>query len=297
MLLAEGRGHRPEAVEVPGGDAAAHRALDRAQRPNHALRRRLAFPGQADQQRAPVVAVEGALDQAAGLQPVEDAAQRRGAVVQTALQLADGLRRLGREQRQDVRLTLGDAQVGEGGLQVEADGVGGPLQLEDEQGPAAPAGRHAAQYSTDTKYSYPWSAAVTMDPLDLDDDEFLARFEAGAFSAAEFRHRAHLRMAYLYGRRHGVDAAVERATAGIRHLAAAHGHTALYHDTLTRAWVQVVALCMARTGAAGFDELIAAHPALLDKHLLLGHYSRGVLFGADARAHWVEPDLLPIPLA
>jgi len=136
-----------------------------------------------------------------------------------------------------------------------------------------------------------------MDPLQLSDEEFLATFERGAFSAAEFRHRAHLRMAHLYLRRHDVDTAAERAADGIRHLAAAHGHTTLYHDTLTRAWVRAVALAMSRTRAETFDELIAAHPALLDKHLLLAHYSHEVLFSAAARARWVAPDLLPIPAA
>lgn len=136
-----------------------------------------------------------------------------------------------------------------------------------------------------------------MDPMQLPDDEFLATFERGGFSAAEFRHRAHLRMAYLYVHRHGAGAAADRAAAGIRRLAAAHGHTALYHDTLTRTWVQVVALAMSRTRASSFDELTAAHPTLLDKNLLLGHWSHALLFSPGARARWVDPDLLPIPAA
>ena len=42
------------------------------------------------------------------------------------------------------------------------------------------------------------------------------------------------------------------------------------------------------------------HPAarfgeLLDKHLLLAHYSRNVLLGPQARHEWVAPDRLPIP--
>jgi hypothetical protein len=83
--------------------------------------------------------------------------------------------------------------------------------------------------------------------------------------------------------------------AGIRRLATAHGHAAKYNHTLSRAWVLVVALAMQHEPGAGFDELLAAHPALLDNHLLLAHYSRTVLFGPEARAGWVAPDRRPIP--
>jgi hypothetical protein len=129
----------------------------------------------------------------------------------------------------------------------------------------------------------------------MDDDDFLATFERAGFGAHEFRHREHLRMACLYVQRYGAEAAVAKACDGIRHLAAAHGHTTLYHDTLTRAWVRVVALAMARSGARSFDELISTHPALLDRDLLLHHWSRDLLFSPGARSTWTEPDLAPLP--
>jgi hypothetical protein len=129
----------------------------------------------------------------------------------------------------------------------------------------------------------------------MTDDEFLATFERAGFGAHEFRHRDHLRMAYLYVQRLGAATAEERVCAGVLHLATAHGHIAKYNDTLSRAWVRVVALAMAATHGASFEELLAAHPHLLDKHLLLAHWSRTVLFGPGARAGWVAPDRLPIP--
>ncbi len=131
--------------------------------------------------------------------------------------------------------------------------------------------------------------------LDDDDAAFLARFEGAGFGAHEFPHRAHLRTAWLYVRRDGPEAAAEAVVAGIRRVAAAHGHPERYHDTITRAWVRVVALAAVRTGASTFDGLLAAHPELLDKRLLLRHYSAGVLGSPAARAGWVPPDLHPIP--
>ena len=129
----------------------------------------------------------------------------------------------------------------------------------------------------------------------MDDNEFLATFERGGFSAHEFRHRDHLRMAHLYLQRHAPRDATERACAGIQRLAATHGHAYKYNATLSRAWVHVVALAMAQHPGATFDTLITEHPQLLDKHLLLTHYTRTTLFGPQARQRWVAPDLLPLP--
>jgi hypothetical protein len=49
------------------------------------------------------------------------------------------------------------------------------------------------------------------------------------------------------------------------------------------------------TGDTDFDGFLAAHPRLLDRDLLLAHYSRERLFSGAARARFVEPDLLALP--
>lgn len=131
--------------------------------------------------------------------------------------------------------------------------------------------------------------------LSLSDSDFIATFEKAAFSNHDFPHRAHLRMAWLYIRQLGIEGAVDHASMGIRNLAQAHGHTTLYHDTLTRAWVYLIAERAASTPVEDFDVFLTAYPELLDKNLLLQHYSPDLLYSADARAHWVAPDLRPIP--
>ena len=136
-----------------------------------------------------------------------------------------------------------------------------------------------------------------MRSLTLSDEEFLAALDRCEFGAHEFPHRAHLRLAYLSVQRHGAAAGEVHVCNAIRRLAASHGHEAKYNATLSRAWVRVVALAMARHRGAPFDDLLAAHPQLLDKNLLLAHYSRTTLFGPLARRGWVEPDLLPLPAA
>jgi hypothetical protein len=125
------------------------------------------------------------------------------------------------------------------------------------------------------------------------DETFLARFEATSLRA--FGHRDHLRVAFAYARRGGIEHAVARARAGLRGLAAAHGDPGHYHETLTTAWARVVAHHAVEHHDGGFDAFLAAHPHLLDRELLLVHYSRERLFSPAARARFVEPDLTALP--
>lgn len=131
--------------------------------------------------------------------------------------------------------------------------------------------------------------------LVMPDGEFLATFERGAFAGDAFPHRAHLRMAWLYVTELGPELAIERAAVGIRNLALHNGRVALYHDTLTRAWVYVVAAAIEDADSATFTAFLEHNPQLLDKNLLLKHYSSDLLASPRARAHWVAPDLRSIP--
>lgn len=127
----------------------------------------------------------------------------------------------------------------------------------------------------------------------MTDETFLARFEAAAL--AHFDHRDHLRVAFAYARRGGIEHAVARAREGLRRFAAAHGEPGRYHETLTTAWARVVGHYALRVPHDDFEAFLAAHPRLLERDLLGAHYSRERLFSADARAAFVEPDLLALP--
>jgi hypothetical protein len=133
--------------------------------------------------------------------------------------------------------------------------------------------------------------------LSAADREFQAAFSAGAYAPADFSHRAHVRLAYVYLA--GSDP--ERALADMRAaLVAFLSHHAIpaskYHETLTRAWILAVHHFMHRTAACtSADEFIDRNPVLLDSRIMLTHYSAGLLFSEAARAQFVEPDLDPIP--
>jgi hypothetical protein len=128
----------------------------------------------------------------------------------------------------------------------------------------------------------------------------LENFESAAIPLAEFNHRAHLTVAYLYLRAHPLEEATRQMREGIHRFNAAHKvestPTSGYHETLTVAWMRILAATMAGYGpeadAAAFFE---AHPHLLSKVLLRLYYTRDRIMSAEARAGWVEPDLAPLP--
>jgi hypothetical protein len=126
----------------------------------------------------------------------------------------------------------------------------------------------------------------------MNDAEFLRQVEAGTI--AEFPHRAHLRMAWLYLRAEGFEAGSEKICATIRHLAAAKGAPGKYHETITLFWAHLVQYAMSLTPEIDdFDVFIATHDHLLNPRLLTLHYSPALL--ASSRAAWAAPDLIPLP--
>ena len=121
------------------------------------------------------------------------------------------------------------------------------------------------------------------------DDNLLAAFEAGEIDSGEFPHERHLRVAWELSRRYERDEAFERLAAGLRDIAARAGRPDAYHETITRAWFELVAAA----------EDLDRYPELRDKCLLNRYYSAARL--AAGRTEWLEPDLhqlcLPPPPA
>ena len=130
----------------------------------------------------------------------------------------------------------------------------------------------------------------------MTDDEFLQAFMTCTLPNERFRHRDHLRLAWLLTRRLGPEEAVTAVTAGIRRFAAAHGHAAKYHETMTRFWLRLVAhLCAQRPELDDFERFLASFPHLTDKDLPLRHWRHATMFSPEARTGWIEPDLAPLP--
>jgi hypothetical protein len=110
-------------------------------------------------------------------------------------------------------------------------------------------------------------------------------FEAGRIPGSAFPHERHVHVAWGLSRRYPHEEAFARLAEGIRGIAARAGVPGKYHETMTRAWFELVAQA----------ETLEAHPELLDRSLLARHYSPDRL---DAgRNEWLEPDIEPLLLA
>ena len=129
------------------------------------------------------------------------------------------------------------------------------------------------------------------------DAAFREAFESGRVLPAEFDHRSHVRLAYVYLAGQDPDTATASMRTALQAFLQHHGIApAKYHETLTCAWVLAVRHFMERApGTASADELIARHPELMDSRIMLSHYSASLLFSPEARADFVEPDASPIP--
>jgi hypothetical protein len=112
----------------------------------------------------------------------------------------------------------------------------------------------------------------------------LADFEAGRISGSEFPHERHVCVAWCLSRRYPHEEALRRLAEGIRRIAARAAVPGKYHETITRAWFELVAQA----------ETLDGHPELFDSALLRRYYSPERL--EAGRHEWLEPDLQPLAL-
>jgi hypothetical protein len=132
-------------------------------------------------------------------------------------------------------------------------------------------------------------------------EELAARFGAAGIPATEWTHEMHLTIGTWHVARFGAEAALERLRAGIRRLNAAHGtvdsDTRGYHETITRAYVRLIADFLRTRPGEALDAVVAALLAspLAARDVLMRHYSKATLMSVAARRGWVEPDLAPLP--
>ena len=131
-----------------------------------------------------------------------------------------------------------------------------------------------------------------------EDQAFRTQFESGTFPPAEFDHRAHLRLAYVYLTEHDSETAYRLMREALQRFLEQNGvDPSKYHDTMTRAWILAVRHFMEKTSSQdSADSFIEQNPEMLDSKIMMTHYSAQVLFSDEARrAQYVEPDLDPIP--
>lgn len=122
-------------------------------------------------------------------------------------------------------------------------------------------------------------------------------FEECTLPHAAWTHREHLTVALWYLRRHGRDEAMRRMRSGILRFNGHYGRLSGYHETITLAWMAVIAdfLSGRDEGQSIADLTKDLIEVCGDKEYLLRYYSRDVLMCHAARHGWVEPDQLALP--
>jgi hypothetical protein len=134
-----------------------------------------------------------------------------------------------------------------------------------------------------------------------DIDDLVSRFTTCLVPREEWTHEAHLAVGLWHVHEYGGDQALAQLRAGIRRLNDSHGtpnsETRGYHETVTRAYVQLLAgfhdACPPTMALRERVARLLAGP-LAAKDVLLTFYTRDRLMSAMARAAWVEPDLGPL---
>ena len=112
--------------------------------------------------------------------------------------------------------------------------------------------------------------------------------------ADQFHHQQHVQVAWLFVRKYGMPGALAEFTSAIKRFADAKGATGLYHETITWAFLLLIAERQARHPAASWAEFEAANPDLLVwKPSILGRYYSKELLASDlARRTFLMPDLI-----
>ena len=117
----------------------------------------------------------------------------------------------------------------------------------------------------------------------------LGRFVRGEIGAGDFHHRDHVRMAFEMLRRHDFAESVWLFSRALRAMAARAGKPQAFNQTVTIAFLSLIAERIERDGAEDFAAFVHAHPDVLDKGVLARWYRSDQLMSDIARRTFVLP--------
>lgn len=124
-----------------------------------------------------------------------------------------------------------------------------------------------------------------------DDECFVTAFERCELANDAFRHRDHVRLAWLYLAREPLPRAIDRFVSGLKRFAAHHGVPNLYHETITWAFLLLIQDRRGRSEVGeAFSEFEARNPDLFSKDALKRFYREETLASELAKRSFVFPD-------
>ncbi len=124
--------------------------------------------------------------------------------------------------------------------------------------------------------------------------ELCDRFLDTSLPADQFHHEQHVRVAWLFVCRHGMPAALGEFSEAIKRFAVAKGAHGLYHETITWAFLLIIAERQAREPQANWPAFASAHHDLLtwQPSILDRYYSKALLSSDLAKRTFLMPDLV-----
>lgn len=138
----------------------------------------------------------------------------------------------------------------------------------------------------------------------MTDDEHVQAFESLSLPLDHWTHRAHVKIAFTYLRRHPFGKALDKMRQGVQSYNAHHSipesPTSGYNETTTRAFLQLIAVTMRAYGQShptpDAESFCDTHPQLMTHHALRLFYSPQRRMHPMAKTEFIEPDLAPLPM-
>ncbi|MCL9806847.1 hypothetical protein NAT51_15030 [Flavobacterium amniphilum] len=131
--------------------------------------------------------------------------------------------------------------------------------------------------------------------FELSDNEFEQQFENCTLNPELFTHEAHLRLAWIHIKNHGIEKAIVIIREQIQNYAASLSAKDKYHETITVASIKAVSFFIKKSASENFYDFITENQQLKThfKQLLATHYSTDIFNSETAKKEFLPPELDP----
>lgn len=128
----------------------------------------------------------------------------------------------------------------------------------------------------------------------LSDFEFIEQFVNGTLNPKIFNHEAHLRLAWLYIDKFGLEQAERDIQNQLQNFVSSIGAKGKYNKTLTIVATRIVNRFMQNFKSDNFADFINEFPQLVFQFeaLVNRHYSFDIFDSQKAKVEFLKPDLL-----
>ena len=129
----------------------------------------------------------------------------------------------------------------------------------------------------------------------MTDDELVQAFESAELPADAFTHAAHVRVAWCYLKMAPFHLALARFATALQAFATAKSAAAKYHETLTVAWMALIAERLASTPDLDWDGFAETHIDLFAQPSIVSRcYKAETLKSERAKCVFLLPDAVRI---